>query len=256
MASSPRPAPGRAPARVVFRPACTFAIPTTTSSSSPCTIAGPDVPTARTSGAARRAALAPVSSRTKEPPTTCRAPHPLQPYRQNKKYGHARQRDERPPCRRESCHQEIHRAGEKQHRDYELWNETDLQARRTSRPRDRGAVHLDSPVRRNKHSGRIRKDIAERPLSNTFLHQRPHESEADDPDQQHNAAGCQALQAEVAHDTDRKAVASSNGRETRHETEDRHDDDHGHKVGTAIFSRSAAVRASTSHGCQAANRSE
>src|SRR5205823_641558 len=44
MASSPRPAPGRAPARVVFRPACTFAIPTTTSSSSPCTIAGPDVP--------------------------------------------------------------------------------------------------------------------------------------------------------------------------------------------------------------------
>jgi hypothetical protein len=27
-------------------------------------------------------------------------------------------------------------------------------------------------------------------------------------------------------------------------------------VGTAIFSRSAAVDASTSHGCQAANRSE
>src|SRR5438552_5152688 len=43
-ASSPRPAPGRAPARVVFRPASTSAIPTTTSSSSPCTTAGPDVP--------------------------------------------------------------------------------------------------------------------------------------------------------------------------------------------------------------------
>src|SRR6266446_4861709 len=44
MASSPRRDPGRGPARVVFRPACTSAIPTTTSSSSPCTTGGPDVP--------------------------------------------------------------------------------------------------------------------------------------------------------------------------------------------------------------------
>src|SRR6266403_1975581 len=44
MASSPRRDPGRGPARVVFRPACTSAIPTTTSSSSPCTIGEPDVP--------------------------------------------------------------------------------------------------------------------------------------------------------------------------------------------------------------------
>src|SRR2546422_5646597 len=124
MASSPRPAPGRAPARVVFRPACTSATPTTTSSSSPCTIAGPDVLTPWTSGAAEGAALAPrnpVSSRTKEPSTTCRAPQPLQPYRHNEKYDHARQRDQWPPGRGESRHQEIQRSGEEQHRDEELW---------------------------------------------------------------------------------------------------------------------------------------
>src|SRR5438445_13729495 len=40
MASSPRRDPGRGPARVVFRRACTSVIPTTISSSSPCTTAG------------------------------------------------------------------------------------------------------------------------------------------------------------------------------------------------------------------------
>src|SRR5438309_8910937 len=259
MASSPRPDPGRAPARVVFRPASTSAILTTTSLSSPCTIAGSDVPTPWTSGAAEGAALAPgspVSSRTQKPSTTCRAPQPLQPYRQNEKYGHARQRDEWPACRGESRYQEIQRPGEEQHRDVELWSKTYAPPRRIWRPRQRDAVLIDSRVRRDEHPGGIRKDIAERPLSNTFLHQRPHESEADDPDQQHDAAGCHPFQTGVAHDTDRKAVTTSNGREPRYKTEDRHDDDHGHKVGTAIFSRSAAVDASTSHGCQAANRSE
>src|SRR2546428_6252548 len=101
------------------------------------------------------------------------------------------------------------------------------------------------------------------------------------------SAGRHAFQTGFADDTDRKAVTNSNGREPRHETEDGHDNDRGHKVtpafcarddestasetksrarpitartsiclGRAIFSRSAAVRASTSHGCQAANRSE
>src|SRR6266446_3526390 len=171
MASSPRRDPGRGPARVVFRPACTSAIPTTTSLSSPCTIAGPDVPTLWTSGAAEGAALAPgspVSSRTKKPSTTCRAPQPLQQYRQNEKYGHACQRDQWPPCRGESRYQEIQRAGEEQHCDVELESETYLPPRRTWRPRDRDAVLVDSRVRRGEHPGRIGKDIAERPLSNTL----------------------------------------------------------------------------------------
>src|SRR5262245_27918105 len=40
MASPPRPAPDRACAPAASRPACTFGIPTTTSSSSPSTTAG------------------------------------------------------------------------------------------------------------------------------------------------------------------------------------------------------------------------
>src|SRR5437667_3073 len=72
---------------------------------------------------------------------------------------------------------ELHRAGEEERRDAEPRREPYRRPRGTWKPHYRAAVLVGSRVRRDEHPGRIRRDIARGPLSNTFLHRRPHESE-------------------------------------------------------------------------------